>query len=127
MYMSWYFHTQWFEVRGNCSFCWGWWNCWPSPFFSKQDENTFSNGPLALPSFYMFWQSKAKHLSVWPTMCHHSNRSTSHLAWNNNRLIICIHLRAYVPRIFYIHCSSIRRDRWNFNHRSRKCCSCNSI
>ena len=19
---------QWFEVRGDCSFCWHWWNCW---------------------------------------------------------------------------------------------------
>jgi len=21
---------QWFEVWGDCSFCWYWWNCWPS-------------------------------------------------------------------------------------------------
>jgi len=23
---------QCFEVRGHCSFCWYWWNCWPSLF-----------------------------------------------------------------------------------------------
>ena len=22
--------VQWVKVRGNCSFCWYWWNCWPS-------------------------------------------------------------------------------------------------
>ena len=26
------FYVQWFEVRGCYSFCWYWWNCWPSPF-----------------------------------------------------------------------------------------------
>jgi hypothetical protein len=25
-------YVQWFEVRDNCSFCWYWWNCWPSLF-----------------------------------------------------------------------------------------------
>ena len=24
------FSVQWFEVRGDCLFCWCWWNCWPS-------------------------------------------------------------------------------------------------
>ena len=24
------FYVQWFEVRGCYSFCWYWWNCWPS-------------------------------------------------------------------------------------------------
>ena len=24
--------VQWFEVRGDCSFCWYWLNCWPSLF-----------------------------------------------------------------------------------------------
>jgi hypothetical protein len=27
-----FFCVQWFEVRGGCSFCWYWWNCWPSLF-----------------------------------------------------------------------------------------------
>jgi hypothetical protein len=26
------FYVQWFEVRGGCTFCWYWWNCWPSLF-----------------------------------------------------------------------------------------------
>jgi len=26
------FYVQWFEVWGNCYFCWYWWNCWPSLF-----------------------------------------------------------------------------------------------
>ena len=25
-------HVQWFEFRGDCLFCWYWWNCWPSLF-----------------------------------------------------------------------------------------------
>jgi hypothetical protein len=25
-------YVQWFEVRDDCSFCWYWWNCWPSLF-----------------------------------------------------------------------------------------------
>ena len=25
-------YVQWFDVRGNCSFYWYWWNCWPSLF-----------------------------------------------------------------------------------------------
>ena len=28
----WFFFLQWFEVRGSCSLCWYWWNCWQSPF-----------------------------------------------------------------------------------------------
>ena len=24
------FYFQWFKVRGDCSCCWYWWNCWPS-------------------------------------------------------------------------------------------------
>ena len=30
--LSWSFYVQWFDVRGDCSFCWYWWNCWPSLF-----------------------------------------------------------------------------------------------
>jgi len=26
------FYVQWFEVIGDCLFCWYWWNCWPSLF-----------------------------------------------------------------------------------------------
>jgi len=26
------FMFKWVEVRGHCSFCWYWWNCWPSLF-----------------------------------------------------------------------------------------------
>ena len=25
---SWSFYIEWVEVRGDCSFCWYWWNCW---------------------------------------------------------------------------------------------------
>ena len=25
-----FIYDQWFKVRGNCSFCWYWWSCWPS-------------------------------------------------------------------------------------------------
>jgi hypothetical protein len=31
-HMSWSFCVQWVEVRGTRSFCWYWWNYWPSPF-----------------------------------------------------------------------------------------------
>jgi hypothetical protein len=27
--LSW---VQWVQMRGDCSFCWYWWNCWPSLF-----------------------------------------------------------------------------------------------
>ena len=27
-----FFSVQWFEVRGDYSFCWYWWNCWSSHF-----------------------------------------------------------------------------------------------
>jgi hypothetical protein len=27
-----FFYDQWFEMRGDCSFCWYRWNCWPSLF-----------------------------------------------------------------------------------------------
>jgi len=34
--------VQWSEVLGDCSFCWHWWNCWPSlfklSFHSKVDR-----------------------------------------------------------------------------------------
>jgi hypothetical protein len=26
------FCVQWMKMRGDCSFCWYWWNCWPSLF-----------------------------------------------------------------------------------------------
>jgi hypothetical protein len=31
-YMSWSHCVQLVRVRGDCSFCWYWWNCWPSLF-----------------------------------------------------------------------------------------------
>ena len=33
-HMSWSFFVciQWVKMRGDCSFCWYWWNCWPSLF-----------------------------------------------------------------------------------------------
>ena len=31
-HMLWSLYFQWFEVRGDCSGCWYWWNCWPSIF-----------------------------------------------------------------------------------------------
>ena len=36
------FHIQWFKVRGDCSFCWYWWNCWPSLF--KRGLSSWSYG-----------------------------------------------------------------------------------
>ena len=27
-----FFYVQWVEMRGDCLFCWYWWNCWPSLF-----------------------------------------------------------------------------------------------
>jgi hypothetical protein len=29
----------WFEVRGDCSFCWYWWNCGPSLFIIVRDSS----------------------------------------------------------------------------------------
>ena len=28
----WYYCVQWVKVKDGCSFCWYWWNCWPSLF-----------------------------------------------------------------------------------------------
>jgi hypothetical protein len=34
----WYFCFQWFEVRGECSLCWSWWNFW-SPLLTISFHN----------------------------------------------------------------------------------------
>jgi hypothetical protein len=31
-YVMVFFVFKWFEVRGDSSFCWYWWNCWPLLF-----------------------------------------------------------------------------------------------
>ena len=36
------FYVQWYEVRGNSSFCWSWWNYWPS-LFELYFHNAFEN------------------------------------------------------------------------------------
>ena len=35
-------YVQWYEVRGNSSFCWSWWNYWPS-LFELYFHNAFEN------------------------------------------------------------------------------------
>ena len=29
------FCVDWIKVGGDCSFCWNWWNCWPSKLFKR--------------------------------------------------------------------------------------------
>ena len=34
------FYVQWFEIKGDCSFCWYWWNCWQAQLFKHFSHNT---------------------------------------------------------------------------------------
>ena len=47
--MSWSFYVQCIEVRGDCLFCWYWWNCWQSMF--KFYFHKCTNSALPLPYF----------------------------------------------------------------------------
>ena len=49
--MVWSFCVQWFEVRGDCSCCWYWWNCCPSQFklsFHKLMWTAWSGNTLCI-------------------------------------------------------------------------------
>ena len=60
-YVMCFFYVQWFEVRGNRSFCWFWWNCWPSLFKLSFHSNVFPWQNIICTSLYI--QSK--------TLCEH--------------------------------------------------------
>ena len=38
-----FFYVQWFQVRGDCLFCWYWWNCWSS-LYKLSFHNVFTSG-----------------------------------------------------------------------------------
>jgi hypothetical protein len=40
-----FFYVQWFQVRGDCLFCWYWWNCWSS-LYKLSFHNVFTSGNL---------------------------------------------------------------------------------
>ena len=45
------------EVRGDCSFCWCWWNCWPSKnkFYILVKQTTNVIYPLIQPACQQLW------------------------------------------------------------------------
>ena len=50
--------VQWLQIKGNCSFCWYWWNCWPSlfkPFFHK--SYTSLNEPVQVHVYIYIYKS----------------------------------------------------------------------
>ena len=57
-HMLWSFCVQWFEVRGESSFCCYWWNCWPSliklSFHNAINFGTFCSFIQMYIFFYMW-------------------------------------------------------------------------
>ena len=46
-YLMIFCYFQWFEVRGDCLFCWYWWNCWSSLFklsLRKRKKDRYKHG-----------------------------------------------------------------------------------
>ena len=88
-YVMVFFYVQWFEVRGDCSFCWYWWNCWPSLFKLSFQWNrvgvmefnaTFNNiSVISLRSVLLVEETWKNHWPVashWQTLSHNVVSST---------------------------------------------------